>query len=119
MDLKLFDRRKQGLIVLENFVNFSLLLVKYHSGYWILEDIYKGKSRGSEEFRLSFFILVNDIQITQKDTLVSTATLGVFFGNIIFVNNTLITKIDTLSENTLKVFFVMMTTASAFLFHST
>ena len=59
----------------------------------------------------------HDTQITQKDTLVSTATLGVFFVNLIFVNNILITKIDTLSENNLKLFFVILTTASAFLVH--
>ena len=61
----------------------------------------------------------HDTQITQKDTLVIVATLVFLLVKLIFINNILITKIDTLSENNLRVFFVMPTTASAFLFNST
>ena len=98
MDLKILDGRKQGLIVLEHFVNLSKLLVKYPSVYWTLTDSYKGTSGSRDAFKLSFFIIFNDIHITQKYTLVSAATLGVFFVRIIFANNILITQIDTLSE---------------------
>ena len=116
---KILDGRKQGLIVLGKIVNFYWLLINNSSGYWKLADSYKGKSGRREAFRLSLFILINDIQITQKYTLVIVDTLGVFLVNIIFINIILITQIYTLSENNLKVFFVIPTTASDFLFYST
>ena len=98
MDLKILDGRKQVLIVLGKIVNFYWWLINNSSGYWKLADSYKGKSGRREAFRLSLFILINDIQITQKYTLVIVDTLGVFLVNIIFINIILITQIYTLSD---------------------